>query len=99
MHIPSRYFSNSKSRRYVMTQWMKGFLCVALVAIAVLAVVGSGLRAAAEPPAEGGVLPKFELPVPEDAQARGYLGLSGTDKFAIPQIKARLVIIEIFSMY
>jgi hypothetical protein len=82
-----------------MTQRMKGFLCVALVAIAVLAVAGSGLRAATQPPAEGGVLPQFELPAPEDAQARGYLGLSGTGKFAIPQIKARLVIIEIFSMY
>jgi hypothetical protein len=92
-------FSKSKSRRYVMTQWMKGFLCVALVSIAVLGMVGSGLLAATEPPPEGGVLPAFELAVPEDAQARGYLGLSGTGKFAIPQIKARLVIIEIFSMY
>ena len=82
-----------------MTQWMKGVLCVALISIAVLGVVGSGLRAAAEPPPEGGVLPQFELPAPEDAQARGYLGLSATGKFSIPQIKARLVIIEIFSMY
>ena len=82
-----------------MTQWMKEFLCVALVAVAVLGMAGSGLRAATEPPPEGGVLPQFELSVPEDAQARGYLGLSGTGKFTIPQIKARLVIIEIFSMY
>lgn len=82
-----------------MTQWMKGFLCVVLVSIAVLAGVDSGLRAATEPPPEGGVLPQFELPPPEDAQAKDYLGLSGTGKFAIPQIKARLVIIEIFSMY
>jgi len=82
-----------------MTQWIKGFLCVALVSITVLAGVGSGLRAATEPPPEGGVLPQFDIPIPDDAQARGYLGLSGSGKFAIPQIKARLVIIEIFSMY
>jgi hypothetical protein len=94
-----RHFSKNKSRRYVMTQWMKGFLCVALFSIAVLGMVRSGPWAATEPPPEGGVLPQFELAAPEDAQARGYLGLSGTGKFAIPQIKARLVIIEIFSMY
>ena len=82
-----------------MTQWMKRFLFVALVSIGVLGMVGSGLRAATEPPPEGGVLPQFELSVPEDAQARAYLGLPGSGKFAIPQIKARLVIIEIFSMY
>ena len=82
-----------------MRQWMKRFLFVALVFIAVLSMGGSGLRAATEPPPDGGVLPQFELSVPEDAQARAYLGLSGSGKFAIPQIKARLVIIEIFSMY
>ena len=82
-----------------MTQWMKRFLFVALVSIALLGMVGSGLRAATEPHPEGRVLPQFELSAPEDAQARGYLGLSSAGKFAIPQIKARLVIIEIFSMY
>ena len=82
-----------------MTQWMKRLLFVAIVSVAVLGMVGSGLRAATEPPPEGGVLPQFELSVPEDAQARAYLGLPSSGKFAIPQIKARLVIIEIFSMY
>lgn len=82
-----------------MTQWMKGFLFVAVVSVAVLGMVSSGLRAATEPPSEGGTLPQFELSVPEDAQARAYLGLPGSGRFAIPQIKARLVIIEIFSMY
>lgn len=82
-----------------MTHWMKGCLFVVVVSIVVLGLAGSGLRAATEPPPEGGVLPQFELSAPEDAQARGYLGLSGTGKFSISQIKARLVIIEIFSMY
>lgn len=82
-----------------MTQWIRRLLLVAVMSITALGMAGSGLRAATEPPPEGGVLPQFELPVPEDAQARAYLGLSGSGKFAIPQIKARLVIIEIFSMY
>ena len=79
--------------------WSKRFLFLTLMSFAVLACAGSGLRAAVEPPPEGGVLPQLELPVPEDAQARAYLGLPGTGKFTIPEIKARLVIIEIFSMY
>jgi peroxiredoxin len=94
-----RHFTKSTSRRYVMTQWMKQFLFVALFSMAVLSLIGSGLGAAVAPPPEGGALPQFELPVPQDAWARGYLGLPDTGKFAVPQIKARLVIIEIFSMY
>jgi hypothetical protein len=94
-----RDFGKNKSRRFVMTQWMKRFFFVVLVSIAVLGMGSSLLRAATDPPPEGGVLPQFELAAPEDAQARGYLGLSGTGKFSVPQIKARLVIIEIFSMY
>jgi peroxiredoxin len=82
-----------------MTQWVKGFLFVTVVSVAVLGMLASGLRAATEPPPEGGVLPQLELAVPEDAQARAYLGLSGSGKFAIPQIKARLVIVEIFNFY
>lgn len=52
-----------------------------------------------KPPSQGGTLPPFELSVPEDADVRAYLGLSGGDHFSIPQIKARVVILEIFNMY
>jgi thiol-disulfide isomerase/thioredoxin len=51
------------------------------------------------PPVKGGVLPQMKLPVPEDPGEKGYLGLSGSGFFSIPQIKAKVVIIEIFSMY
>ena len=51
------------------------------------------------PPAEGGILPKISLPVPEDEGYRKYLGLKGEGTFLIPQIKAKVVLIEIFSMY
>jgi hypothetical protein len=48
---------------------------------------------------KGGGLPDIDLPVPEDATHKSYLGLSGEGVFQIPQIKAEVVIIEIFSMY
>ncbi|MBW2579970.1 MAG: TlpA family protein disulfide reductase [Deltaproteobacteria bacterium] len=47
----------------------------------------------------GESLPPFELPIPQDARAQSYLGLSGTGQFTIAQIKAKVVIIQIFSMY
>ena len=51
------------------------------------------------PPKEGGTLPDFDLPVPQDPSHRTYLGLEGKDTFKIPDIGAEVVIIEIFSMY
>ncbi|PIP06145.1 MAG: redoxin [Syntrophobacteraceae bacterium CG23_combo_of_CG06-09_8_20_14_all_50_8] len=51
------------------------------------------------PPIEGGILPKISLPVPEDQGYKKYLGLKGDGTFLIPQIKAKVVLIEIFSMY
>lgn len=50
-------------------------------------------------PEKGGVLPMIKLPVPQSPDARSYLGLSGEGFFTIPQIKAEVVIVEIFSMY
>jgi thiol-disulfide isomerase/thioredoxin len=51
------------------------------------------------PPAKGGRLPPIKLPIPKDPGEKKYLGLSGSGFFRVPQIKTRVVIIEIFSMY
>jgi thiol-disulfide isomerase/thioredoxin len=51
------------------------------------------------PPVKGDVLPEIKIPVPENATDRSYLGLESGGFFKIPQIKAKVVIIEIFSMY
>ena len=51
------------------------------------------------PPAEGGVLPLIDLGVPQSPEYRQYLGISGDKTFTIPEIKAEIVLIEIFSMY
>jgi len=54
---------------------------------------------AASAPKEGDPLPAIQLTVPDDPLQRSYLGLAATGTFEIPQIKAEVVIIEIFSMY
>jgi peroxiredoxin len=55
--------------------------------------------AANKPPVKGGVLPQIRLPVPKESDEKSYLGISGEGYFKIPQIKATIVIIEIFSLY
>ncbi len=68
-----------------------------LVIVSVLA--SHPAPAATKPPTQGGVLPSFELVAPEDSADESYLGLSGGDRFTISQIKAKVVIVELFSMY
>jgi peroxiredoxin len=54
---------------------------------------------AGDVPRPGDPLPSITLPAPEEGAHKTYLGLSEGDSFRISQIKARVVIIEIFSMY
>jgi hypothetical protein len=71
-----------------------------VAAVAVLLLIFSvGPASAKTTLKEGGLLPVIVLPVPENAAHRDYLGLSGEGKFEVPEIKADLVIIEIFSLY
>ena len=80
---------------------MKKIIVYVLAVIMTLLWVASAARAASSPPAVGGTLPDITLPVPKDSAEKNYLDLGffefGT--FKIPEIKAKLVIIEIFSMY
>jgi thiol-disulfide isomerase/thioredoxin len=55
--------------------------------------------AANRPPVKGGVLSRIKLPVPKDPGEKSYLGLSSSGFFMIPQIRAQVVLIEIFSLY
>jgi peroxiredoxin len=63
------------------------------------ALLVSVVLANAAPPQPNSPLPDFKLPVPEQAADKDYLGLTATGSFTIAQIKAQVVIIEIFSMY
>jgi thiol-disulfide isomerase/thioredoxin len=71
-----------------------------IAAVGLISLIVCDLNQAANlPPAKGAVLPPITLPVPEDSDDKEYLGLSGHNLFTIPQIKAEVVIIEIFSLY
>ena len=60
---------------------------------------GGPAGAGSQPPAVGGKLPEITLSAPQDTELQLYLGVSGKQTFAIPEIKAEIVLIEIFSMY
>jgi peroxiredoxin len=65
-----------------------------------LVLVLFGLAIAAEAPeVDVGLLSGLELETPKEAMENQYLGLSGKPAFSVPQIKAKVVLIEIFSMY
>lgn len=74
-------------------------LCMIWTILACLLILPSVAAAEAAPPAEGGKLPDIKLAIPEDAGYQTYLGIKGEGTFSLPQIKAPVVIIEIFSMY
>ena len=57
----------------------------------------SGL-ASASPIKAGDVLPEITLSTPEAASDQEYLGVSGGDSFKVTDIKADLVIVEIFGV-
>jgi hypothetical protein len=57
------------------------------------------VSASTKPPAEGGEMPAIDLAVPQNTQHQEYLGIGGSQTFTIPEIKAEVVLIEIFSMY
>jgi peroxiredoxin len=56
-------------------------------------------QATEQPPFEGKVLTNINLPVSEKIEEQQYLGVDGKKTFKIPEIRAELVIVEIFSMY
>ncbi len=71
-----------------------------IIALILCSLAIDGLAGArVKPPAEGGVLPAIVLSVPENLEHQQYLGVSGKKTFIIPEIKAEVVLIEIFSMY
>ena len=76
----------------------KPLICFAAFAICLLLATHAGL-AFTSAPAIGESLPPFELPIPQDERDQSYLGLSGAGQFTIAQIEAKVVIIQIFSMY
>ena len=78
---------------------MKKNVGLCLIPVVGLFFMVAFAAAESQPPPEGGILPDFDLSVPDSADHQAYLGLAGKKTFKIPEIKAEVVIIEIFSMY
>jgi len=78
---------------------MKSYSRILLAAALCYLLSGGPAGAASQPPAVGGKLPEITFAVPQDTELQLYLGVSGKQTFAIPEIKAEIVLIEIFSMY
>jgi hypothetical protein len=66
--------------------------------VGIFLLTASLATAGSQPPVVGGVLPGFDLTVPKNVEHQKYLGVAGKT-FTIPEIKAEVVIVEIFSMY
>jgi len=75
------------------------FIPILISAALVLGLVNPMVLADDSPIAVGKALPEFTLPAPEDPADLASLGLAPGQPFQIPQVKAQVVIIEIFSMY
>ncbi len=78
---------------------MKIKASVLIVLLTVLWMTVSAGAAEVKPPQVGQEFPDVELSKPVIAGELKYLGLSGSGSFRINQIKADVVIVEIFSMY
>ena len=71
---------------------------VAVLAVWLCVLTGAPL-AAEKQLVSGDALPAIKLPAPQTPAAKSYLGLTSGETFAVSQIKAEVLIIEIFNMY
>ncbi|MCX5847847.1 MAG: redoxin domain-containing protein [Deltaproteobacteria bacterium] len=78
---------------------MKKRISGLIVITLVLFMANTICAAENSPPKVGGVLPEIELLKPNNSADLKYLGLPGGGFLKVNQIKAKVVIIEIFSMY
>ena len=76
----------------------KIYLTLPVIMVLLITLV-SPVLTANKPPEKGETLHVFNLPIPKNPAEKAYLGLSGDGVFKIPQIKAKVVIVEIYSMY
>jgi peroxiredoxin len=74
---------------------------VLTVSVAIFLLSVALCRAADQPPQVGELFPSLKFPTPKASQELSYLGL-GTKvgpSFKLGQVKARVVVLEVFSMY
>ena len=82
-----------------MNKQLRGFLFLLLISLACLTLISYQALAGPKALAKGAAFPSIHLPVPEEAALKNYLGLAASGEFALPQIKAQALIIQVFSRY
>src|ERR1035437_7527095 len=86
-------------------QMKKRLFATMMLLFAILLVFTRVNGHAMQPPPVGGEVPDFELTIPSDANDKAYLNLPvgmyafGRGAFKVPQIKAPIIILQVFSMY
>jgi len=80
-------------------KWIGWWVLVGGIAAGMLFPAPGAFSKAIGPPEEGGVLPDVKLTLSDPAAHQQYLGVGAEGSFKIPQVRAELVILEIFSMY
>jgi protein-disulfide isomerase len=102
-----RLLSKSKGES-IMEKSNKRFFCVLFIVLAALfaetpsawsANVTALGNAVQSEPGSNTTLSAVELPMPGNEQEKSYLGLTGSGNFTIGQIKAQVLIIEVYSFY
>jgi len=78
---------------------MKNLLKFFMIVLMGMIVADGIADADSQVPVKGGVLPNIVFSVPESIELQEYLGVTGKTTFKVPEIKAEVVLIEIFSMY
>jgi peroxiredoxin len=76
---------------------MKKILWISLLVLSTL--LAPPTNTLAGPPSVGGTLPAFTLPSPGSSAERDYLGLGSGSSMRVTDIKAKVVLVEILSMY
>lgn len=78
-----------------MRKWLRFW---ALSAFLISALCGTA-QAAGNFHVNGQLLGSLQLPIPKNEAEKEYLGLSGRGTLSLSQVQARILIIEVFSMY
>ncbi|MEN6507606.1 MAG: hypothetical protein ABFD63_02265, partial [Smithella sp.] len=71
----------------------------AIMVVMMVFISTVAMAASNQPPQVGSSFPEMKLPKPADSGDLKYLGLSGSGTFTADQVKAQVLIIQIFSMY
>jgi len=75
---------------------MKRMAGIGFGTILFLFLIQTSLFAVGNPLKKGEKFPTFKLSVPEDVKHQEYLGIKGSNTFSISDIKAEVVILQVF---